>query len=118
MGHTLLIRRASYFGVAPSAQRAEAGALEVDFQEAKRWLTTRALASHLLRHREVELVTHRIDHLAKPFHTALMLRLLSRGRCVLSDDDGHELEVTPRVLLGEFARFATELNELPFLLAG
>ena len=48
---------------------------------------------HLFAYRRARLYTHEIDLLAKPFNTAVMLRLLSRGRCTFHDDTGLEQTV-------------------------
>jgi glycosyltransferase involved in cell wall biosynthesis len=64
-----------------------------------------------------ELVTSRVAHVSKPFPTALLLRLLSRGRPVLSDDAGERVELGPAALVRSFLLFARDLARIPWLLA-
>jgi glycosyltransferase involved in cell wall biosynthesis len=48
---------------------------------------------HLFAYRSARLYTHEIDLLAKPFNTAVLLRLLSRGQCTFQDETGREQTV-------------------------
>lgn len=118
MTRRLVIRRPSCFGV-PPASTPDFGpdTLELDFQEVKRRVLGGTVLRQLFRHREVVLHTHRIAHVSKPFPTALLLRLLSRGRCSFSDDQGGRVEIGARMLAAELFRFALTLARIPLLLA-
>lgn len=113
----LLIPRPSAFGVEPRAREAAPGELIVPFAEAKAWLRSGALLRHLFRYSEAELATHRVDHVSKPFPTALLLRILARGRCSFSGDSGERVEIGPLELVRYFLRHVGELVRIPLLLA-
>jgi glycosyltransferase involved in cell wall biosynthesis len=116
---SLVIRRPSCFGVPPAAPPSgNAETVELEFQELKRRVLDGTIVRHLFRHREVMLATPRIAHISKPFLTALLLRLLSRGRCLFSDDRGAQVEVGLGRLALEGLRFAWTLVRIPALLAG
>jgi glycosyltransferase involved in cell wall biosynthesis len=89
----------------------------VPFAEAKAWLTSSALLREAFRYTDVELTTHRIEHLSKPFLSAFMLRVLSRGRCAFSDDSSAEVQLGALALARLFVGHVGELMRIPFLLA-
>jgi glycosyltransferase involved in cell wall biosynthesis len=116
-GARLRIRRPSFFGVDPAPRPLPPGTEERDFAEVKDWLASPAgLRRHLLRYEEAELVTADLDHLSKPFHTALLLRLLARGACFLGDDRERRLRVGPGRLAGYGVRYARDVARVPWLL--
>ena len=84
----LLILRPSGFGVEPRPREAPPGTRVVPFSEVKGWLRSGHVLRQLFRYSEAELATHRVDHVSKPFPTALLLRGLSHGRCSFSGDSG------------------------------
>jgi glycosyltransferase involved in cell wall biosynthesis len=113
----LLVRRATFFGGQPGVEPPHGPeSLLIDFAELKRRVSGRGLLQHLLRYAEVELFTLRLEHLSKPFHTFLLLRLLSRGRPVASDDSGERIEITLPLLARELLRLLRELARIPLLL--
>lgn len=113
----LVVVRESCFGVPPSRRPdGGPGSLVLPFAEVKGWIATGALLTRLLRYREVVLLTHRIAHVSKPFPTALLLRLLARGRCRFEDDTGTSLEIGPATLARQLLAFATTLARIPLLL--
>jgi glycosyltransferase involved in cell wall biosynthesis len=113
----LLIVRPSAFGVPPATRDAPPGTKQVPFAEAKAWLTSRALLREAFRYSDVDLATHRLEHLSKPFPTAVLLRLLSRGSCEFSDDSGRRLRLGPMAVAGLFGRHVVEMARIPILLA-
>lgn len=114
----LVVVRESCFGVPPARRPGATPETQVlPFAEVKGWIATGALARQLLRYREATLVTHRIDHVSKPFPTALLLRLLARGRCTFEDDTGAVLEVGPVTLARQLVAFGSTLARIPLLLA-
>jgi glycosyltransferase involved in cell wall biosynthesis len=60
----------------------------VPFSDVKAWATSGTILRHLLRYDEVRLRTQLIETLPKPLMSALLIRLLSRGRCVIEDEQG------------------------------
>jgi len=56
------------------------------------------IAGLLLRYDEAKLMTYRLDLLTKPLNTALILRLLSRGRCIFQDEEGNHQMIDLRSL--------------------
>ncbi|MFN8095527.1 MAG: glycosyltransferase family 4 protein [Vicinamibacteria bacterium] len=112
----LRIRRPSFFGVEPAPRPLPPGTEEREFAEVKAWLAGPAgLRRHLLRYEAAELVTSDLEHLSKPFHTALMLRLLARGACFLGDDRGRRVRVNPVRLAAFGWRHAREVARAPWL---
>jgi glycosyltransferase involved in cell wall biosynthesis len=116
-GARLRIRRPSFFGVDPAPRPLPPNTEERAFAEVKGWLASPAgWRRHLLRYDEAELVTSDLDHLSKPFHTALMLRLLSRGACFLGDDRGRRLRIGPARLARYGVGYARDVLRVPWLL--
>lgn len=66
----------------------------VDFAELVRWARQGEITSHLLRYQSVEFSTHHADVVGKPFLTAALLRLLSRGQAAITDAHGRKRSVT------------------------
>jgi glycosyltransferase involved in cell wall biosynthesis len=87
----------------------------VPFAEAKAWLTGRAFAKQLFRYSDVELATHLIEYVSRPLPTALLLRLLSRGRCSFSEDSGRRVAIGPLVILHYLVRYVVDLARLPLV---
>jgi glycosyltransferase involved in cell wall biosynthesis len=113
----LRIRRPSFFGVEPAPRPLPPGTEEREFAEVKAWLASLAgLRRHTLAYEHAELVTADLDHLSKPFHTSLMLRLLSRGACVLVDDQDRHVRIGPGRLAVYGLRYARDLARVPWLL--
>jgi glycosyltransferase involved in cell wall biosynthesis len=113
----LLIRRPSFFGPEPVTHRlSSADTVEVPFGEVKLWLRNGSIARHLFRYSEVELLTHRIAYISKPFLTAFLLRVLSHGPCFFADDAGDRLKIDLHALFRYLLRFLWDLTRIPFLL--
>lgn len=112
----LIIRRPSFFGTQPASRPAQPNTVEVAFPDVRTWARDGAIIRHLLRHPEAELRTHRIAHVSKPFLTALLLRVLSHGRCFFSDDTGERLEIDFGVILKYGLWFLRDLARVPLLL--
>jgi glycosyltransferase involved in cell wall biosynthesis len=113
----LRIRRPSFFGVEPAPRPTPPETVETTFAEVKRWLLDGSIRRHLFRYHAVELQTANVSHVSKPFPTALMLRLLSRGRCSFVDDAGQRVEIGAAELFRFGLRFARDLAGIPWLLA-
>jgi glycosyltransferase involved in cell wall biosynthesis len=92
--------------------------LIVAFADVKRWAMDGTIVRYLFRYAEAELLTHSIAHISKPFLTALLLRLLSHGRCFFSDDTGNRRAVGGRALFEYLLGFLRDLLRIPLLLAG
>ncbi|UJB69471.1 glycosyltransferase family 4 protein [Acaryochloris sp. 'Moss Beach'] len=54
----------------------------------KEWIRQGTIWQHLWRYQEANIITHHLDLLPRPFMGALLLRLLSRGRCWIEDEQG------------------------------
>jgi glycosyltransferase involved in cell wall biosynthesis len=70
---------------------------------------------HLFRYRAARLHAADLAVLRRPFLTALLLRLLSRGPCCIRDEHGNEQSITaPHLtrLLGQFVKDAARLGRL------
>ncbi len=89
----------------------------VPFSEVKGWLLNGQVLRHLFRYSDAELATHRVDHVSKPFPTALLLRILSHGRCCFSGDSGETVEIELLVLARYLVGFVRDLVRIPWLLA-
>ena len=113
----LRIRRPSFFGVEPAPRPTPPETVETTFAEVKRWLLDGSVRRHLFRYHAVELQTANVSHVSKPFPTALLLRLLSRGRCSFVDDAGRRVEIGAAELFRLGLRFARDLAGIPWLLA-
>lgn len=85
------------------------------FQDLRRQILSGQFWKLLFRYRDARLHTYRIRNLSKPFNTALLLRLLSRGACHFEDEFCNRLSITPAVL-GKLAwRMLRDLGRKPFL---
>jgi glycosyltransferase involved in cell wall biosynthesis len=70
---------------------------QLAFQDLRR-LLRQAPWRWLFRLDQVRLLTYSLRHMSRPFLTALVLRLLSRGPCLLEDEAGRRQRVTPWTL--------------------
>jgi glycosyltransferase involved in cell wall biosynthesis len=112
----LRIRRPSFFGIEPELRPTPSpDTTEVRFPEVKQWILDGRVARHVFRYSEVELLTHRIDHISKPFLAALLVRGLSHGRAIFRDDSGDEREIGAGSLLEYLLGFLGDLLRLPVL---
>jgi glycosyltransferase involved in cell wall biosynthesis len=82
------------------------------FAELGQELRSRRAWRHLFRYRASSLHTADLAVLRRPFLTALMMRLLSRGGCRFRDDIGGEQSITPPHLVRLFGRFVKDLTRL------
>lgn len=82
--------------------------LVIDMHTVKAWATQRTLFRHLFRYRTAQGVTYHLDLLGKPLTFALLLRLFSHGRCLITDQAGREQPVTAGYLLGLLLRWARD----------
>jgi glycosyltransferase involved in cell wall biosynthesis len=73
--------------------------LTIDFEEVKRRVRDRSILRDLGSNRDVVLRTHSLAHLSRPFATAGLLRLMGRRSCVLEDEQGTRIRVTPGLLV-------------------
>lgn len=112
----LRIRRPSFFGVEPAPASGTNGTNECSFAEVKGWLLDGRVLRHLFRYDEVELWTANVAHVSKPFPTALLLRVLSRGRCSFGDSTGKRLEIGAIELARLALRLGRDLAKIPWLL--
>ena len=60
---------------------------------------------HLLAYKRARLYTNRIDLMTKPLNTAVLLRLLSRGQCIIEDETGQKERVGAKLLARLLFRF-------------
>jgi glycosyltransferase involved in cell wall biosynthesis len=90
----------------PPASRPDA--LEVTFDELKSWAHPRTLPRQLFRYGDARLVVHDWGTTSKRLATALLLRLVSRGRCIIEDADGRTRPITATMLGGLLARLVRE----------
>lgn len=72
--------------------------------------------AQLFRYGEAELLTYRLRHMNRPFSTALLLRLLSRGHCELRDETDRRRVVTAALLAKLFGRLVRDYGRKPLLL--
>lgn len=75
------------------------------FQELREQIVKGQAWKHLFAYRNASLYTHRIDLLSKPFNSAVLLRLLSHGRCSFEDETGQTQPVGSRL----FAKLLVQL---------
>lgn len=81
----------------------EPGVDVLTFQELKRLALTGRIIGMLFRYNHVEMWTYLYATLGRLLPSAIVLRMLSRGTCVVSDDEGFEQPVTLRYV-GRLAR--------------
>jgi glycosyltransferase involved in cell wall biosynthesis len=65
----------------------------VPFAEVKTWVRPTRVWKHLFRYSDVRLRTQLLELLPKPFLSAVLIRALSRGRCVIEDEAGKSMSV-------------------------
>ncbi|MDP2391120.1 MAG: hypothetical protein Q8N52_12395, partial [Acidobacteriota bacterium] len=68
------------------------------------------LLRHLFRYDEARILTHRLDTIGRPLKLALFLRVLSRGRCFVEDEGGHQRPLSYPLI----ARWACQAIREPF----
>ena len=84
-------------GVAYGAEDAHPDRV-VAFEDVREWLRNGTILRRLLRYQDVVLRTERLEMLTKPFATASLLRALSHGSCVMTDNYGNSRRVGVRTL--------------------
>jgi len=92
------------------------GGRVVDVGEVIRWVKRGAIIRHLFRYRDARLVTFRLDVMPKPLQTALLLRAMSRGECVMEDEQGGRQPIRLATLVRLGGRFVRDLARKPGLL--
>lgn len=85
--------------------------LFVTFNELRRWALSGNLLRHLFRYQEVRLITYRAAVIQRPFLTAIVLKLLSRGSCFIEGLNGDRQPVTFREIARLFSRFVKDLRD-------
>jgi len=87
-------------------------------EELRRRILKLQVRGLLFRYEEARLLTNRLDGLTKPFNSALILCLLSRGPCFFEDEEGTLLKIDLRRLASLALRMMRDLLEKRRLLAG
>src|SRR5690349_1148632 len=89
--------------IARHASRNQAQAPGVtDFREVRNWVTTGKILGRLFRYDQVRVVTHLVEVLPKPFISALIARVLSRGETQIEDQFGTIQKINARALVALF----------------
>ena len=65
------------------------GTIVIPFEQLKSRALTRSFWRMLFRYGHVRLLTNQLETLPKPLLTAILVRILSRGRCEFQDDRGN-----------------------------
>ena len=88
-------------GARPSLEASSAWDV-IPFEEIKRCFVKGEFWPYLFRYNSARLITNRLNVLSKPFLTALLLRLLSRGDCYFEDEFEHKNRIGAKqwLLLG------------------
>jgi glycosyltransferase involved in cell wall biosynthesis len=113
----LRVLRPSFFGVEPQPRPAPPGTIERSFSEIKSWLRDGTILKHLFRYAEVEIATASLQHVAKPFPTALLVRALSHGPCFFTGDAGERLALDARRIAAYGLLFVRDFARIPVLLS-
>lgn len=71
----------------------------LSFDEFRMLVRRGGIVRHILKYPEVTLRTPELEVLPKPLMTALVLRALSRGTCVIEDERGARLSIGPQALV-------------------
>ncbi len=71
---------------------------QISFDDLKQWARSGSILRRILRFTDVRLRTQQIENLHRPFATAVLVRLLSRGACYLEDEAGRQIAVGARTL--------------------
>jgi len=79
--------------------------LQLDFQAVRPWFSGPQAVSKLFSFQSVTCRVYRLDKVIHPFLLGLILRFLSRGKCLLEDETGQQKEVTLGFLAAGFAAF-------------
>lgn len=80
-------------------------------------LRSGAFARHLLRYDEARIRTHRLETIGRPLKLALVLRLLSRGPCVVEDESGRERPLSATLIARWFWQTVCEPFQKSAMLA-
>jgi glycosyltransferase involved in cell wall biosynthesis len=78
------------------------------FQDLRRAVARDGLWKWLFRYDNTRMLTYRLRQTSRPFLTALLLRLLSRGPCLLEDETQRSVLVTPWLLGNLLMRMVRE----------
>lgn len=91
-----------------SSQRTMADSLVITTTDLKKWVAGGHLLRHLFRYSESELQGYRLELIPRPFLTAVLLRVLSRGRCVIKDREGQHRVITVFTFLSLFQKLVAD----------
>jgi glycosyltransferase involved in cell wall biosynthesis len=100
----------------PSSLPDTDGGRVLQFEDFKASLRSGAILRDLLRYNDARLETYRVEVLTRPFITAALIRLLSRGGCRIEDVYGGEIRVTLGELARRLMRAVTDWTRRPRLL--
>lgn len=93
----------------------ESDAVVVTLDELRKWVLNGAFLRHLFRYKESELRTYNVKFIPKPLLVAILLRLMSRGKCSFKDNHSGQA-ITLRTIGKLFLQFLIDLVKKPALL--
>lgn len=88
----------------------------VTFEEIRDWIVKGTFVKHIFRYSEARLFTYNLDFVAKPFLNAVLLRLMSRGRCYIEDELGRCRAVSVFLILILLCKLIRDFIKKPILL--
>jgi glycosyltransferase involved in cell wall biosynthesis len=103
-----VIRRLTIVRGSGAVSPADGGEV-LPFEQLREWVQRGAIWRHVFRYNDVTLRTERVESLTRPLVTALLVRSLSRGRCVIIDDGERSTSITLQFLARLASRFLIDL---------
>ncbi|MCK5218922.1 glycosyltransferase [bacterium] len=90
--------------------------LVITFEELKHWVLSGKIFWHLFGYSQSQILTYRVNVLGKPFLSALLIRLLSRGKSCMEDEQGKKIDITFGYLCGRLLKLINDWVAKPLLL--
>lgn len=88
----------------------------ITFEALKHWVLSVKILRRLFGYSQSRLLTYRIDVFGKPFLSALLIRLLSRGKSCIEDEQGKKIVITFWYLCGRLLKLINDWIAKPVLL--
>jgi glycosyltransferase involved in cell wall biosynthesis len=88
--------------------KASAHSTVITIKQLRAWILKGIIFKHIFRYHTSKLLTYYIDAIPKPFLIATLLRLLSRKKCLIEDDQGRHQNIGIKLLAKLFRQLVKD----------
>ncbi len=83
----------------------------ISIEKLGQWVARGEIFKHLFRYKEAQQLSYCLEFMYMPFLTSLLLRLLSRGKCVFRDEQGNSKSITVKELASQFWQYLRDIKQ-------